>query len=62
MLIYGSESLVVSPLVMRELEGFYVEAVWWLTGMRLCVRARALTIAPWRACVDDCAAARRQRR
>ena len=34
MLLYGSESWVVSPAVMRKLEGFHVEATWRLTGMR----------------------------
>ena len=32
-LIYGSESWVVSPTVMRELMGFHMEAVRRLTGM-----------------------------
>ena len=33
-LLYGSESWVVSPTVLRELEGFHVEAARRLTGMR----------------------------
>ena len=33
-LLYGSESRVVSPLALRELEGFHVEASRRLTGMR----------------------------
>ena len=35
-LFYGSESWVVSPSVLRELKGFHMEAVRWLTGMRPC--------------------------
>ena len=33
-LLYGSESWVVSPSALRELEGFHVEFVRRLTGMR----------------------------
>ena len=33
-LLYGSESWVVSPAALRELEGFHVEAARRLTGMR----------------------------
>jgi hypothetical protein len=33
-LLYGSESWVVSPSALRELEGFHVEAARRLTGMR----------------------------
>jgi len=33
-LLYGSESWVVSPAVLKELEGFHVEAARRLTGMR----------------------------
>ena len=33
-LLYGSESWVVSPSTLRELEGFHVEAARRLTGMR----------------------------
>ena len=33
-LLYGSESWVVSPSTLRELEGFHMEAVRRLTGMR----------------------------
>ena len=33
-LLYGSESWVVSPTALRELEGFHVEAARRLTGLR----------------------------
>ena len=33
-LLYGSESWVISPSTLRELEGFHVEAARRLTGMR----------------------------
>ena len=33
-LLYGSESWVVSPSALRELDGFHVEAARRLTGMR----------------------------
>ena len=33
-LLYGSESWAVWPSALREMEGFHVEAVRRLTGMR----------------------------